>query len=194
MKKPLSEKICVALEDIKHNKNPIPFLLVEDVAEAVEKLKKAIMINGNLKYRIIETEEGEFKKVRDEILNNIVIEYIDEYLGTFNNQSQDVPYQSDAKSGRDTDLQTKEASHPDAQSPHGVNSQIPDKVDTDKLKENVAGSNPAEERKPEGASPPNRKIKPSGFSTQEVCANCEQVKGLHPFHECKKFNPKEVKE
>lgn len=50
----------------------------EEIKEKIEKLKKSIILNGNLKYRIIETEDGEFKKVRDEILNNIVIEYIDE--------------------------------------------------------------------------------------------------------------------
>ena len=54
---------------------------VEDVRSAVQKLKEAIMRNGNLKYRIIEKEDGEFEKVRDEVLNNIVLEYIDEIFG-----------------------------------------------------------------------------------------------------------------
>jgi len=53
---------------------------LKKVFEEIEELKERIKINGNLSYRIIETEEGEYVHKHDYILNNIVIEIIDEEL------------------------------------------------------------------------------------------------------------------
>jgi lipase chaperone LimK len=46
--------------------------------ENLKKLKERININGNLSFRIIENESGEFEHKHDKVLNNIVIEIIDE--------------------------------------------------------------------------------------------------------------------
>jgi len=50
----------------------------QDFLKTFEKIKKRIMINGNLSNRIISLGDEEFEFKHDYILNNIVCEIIDE--------------------------------------------------------------------------------------------------------------------
>lgn len=50
----------------------------EELKEKIDEFKKKIKINGNLAYRIIETEEGDFKSIRDDALKIIVLEVFTE--------------------------------------------------------------------------------------------------------------------
>ncbi|MEX1382627.1 hypothetical protein [Lutibacter sp.] len=58
--------------------------------EFIKELNEKIKINENLAYRIIEEENGEFKKVRDDVLKIIILEIIDELAEKhFNNPKQE---------------------------------------------------------------------------------------------------------
>jgi len=52
----------------------------QDFLKNVEKLKKRIMINGNLSNRIVEVDKDSFIRAHDMVLNCIVCEIIDEEL------------------------------------------------------------------------------------------------------------------